>query len=206
MIEIQYRTLVWLTYRLSAIFAFGLPLILFCWSFIRKEGSILKLLTIYWKSSVLLAISILLFTGNIKIAFLTSFLAPFFMVGSIWFWIDLNEEINDLPSTRPLPLTFKIWRWSINFWGLLYAFISFQALSCITVVKKLNCNAWYEIPSNFHQKAKVILQFLFGANWSEPLAGFIGYFLLIIFLVGFIQWLLIRLPKQGRVAGDLNMD
>ena len=44
--------------------------------------------------------------------------------------------------------------------------------------------------------------FLFGANWTEALSAFVGYLALIIYLVGLIQWIFIRLPKQGRIAGN----
>jgi hypothetical protein len=33
-------------------------------------------------------------------------------------------------------------------------------------------------------------------------AAFIGYVGLLAYVVGLVQWLLVRLPKLGRVAGD----
>jgi hypothetical protein len=33
-------------------------------------------------------------------------------------------------------------------------------------------------------------------------AAFIGYVGLVAYVVGLLQWLLVRLPKQGRIAGD----
>jgi hypothetical protein len=33
-------------------------------------------------------------------------------------------------------------------------------------------------------------------------AGFLGYAGLAGFAVGLLQWLLVRLPRQGRVAGE----
>ena len=38
-------------------------------------------------------------------------LAPLLIVAVLWFWVDLNEELADLPPWRPLPLTVRIWRW-----------------------------------------------------------------------------------------------
>ena len=64
------------------------------------------------------------------------------------------------------------------------------------------CSVWLEIPQSLHITTKQIFQFLFGANWNEPLAGFIGYLLLIIYAVSLIQFLLDRLPKYGRIAGN----
>ena len=108
--EITYRTLVWLTYRLAATFALGLPFVLLIWASIRREASMVRLLTIYWKISSLLAISVLLLTDQRPIGYLTAFLAPLLMVASVWFWVELNEELADLPPWRPLPLTVRIWR------------------------------------------------------------------------------------------------
>ena len=70
------------------------------------------------------------------------------------------------------------------------------------IQKGENCNIWLIGPSNLHQSTKTILDFLFGGNWNEMLSGFLGYIGLIMYIIGIIQWLLIRLPKQGRIAGD----
>ena len=143
MIEIDYQAFVWLIYRLTATFALGVPLVLYIWSFLKKEESIIRLLSIYWKNASLIAISMLLFTGENEIAFISSFLSPIFMVGSVWFWIDLNEDLADYPPQKALPLTTKIWRWCLTFWGLLYISISFQTINCINlsniqIIKELN--------------------------------------------------------------------
>ena len=62
--ELSYRTLVWLTYRLAATFALGLPLVLLVWSALRREASVLRLLTLYWKVASLMGISMLLLTDQ----------------------------------------------------------------------------------------------------------------------------------------------
>ena len=98
MTEVSYRSLVWLIYRLGATFAFGMPLVLFIWATIKKESSITRLLSIYWKVSSLIVISMLLLTGNSPIGYLTSFLSPLIILISVWFWIDLNEELQELPT------------------------------------------------------------------------------------------------------------
>jgi len=200
--EIQYPTLVWLAYRLGATFFFGIPLVLIFWSSLKKETSISRLLSIYWKVSSLIAISILLLTSKQPIGFITLFASPILIVCSLWFWVDLNEELNEMPPWRPLPLTVKIWRWGISFLGIFYTFLSFASLSCFQFSQTPNCIAWIEGPQNLHQITKVILNFLFGGNWTQPLSGFIGYIFLVAYCIGLIQWLLIRFPKQGRIAGD----
>ena len=202
MAVMEYKAIVWLTYRLIATFSFGLPIVLLLWSSIKKEGPIIRLLSIYWKVSSLIFISILLLTSNQPIGFLTSFAAPFFIICSLWFWIDLNEEINEMPLWRPLSLTIKIWRWGLSFISILYALITFTSLSCFKIIENPNCFALIEGPKNLHGITKIILNFLFGGNWSQELSGFIGYLALIAYIIGLAQWLLFRFPKQGRIAGN----
>ena len=202
LVELHYRTLVWLTYRLAATFAIALPLLLMVWGTIRKEVSIVRLLSIYFKSASLLAISLLLLTNQRPIGYLTTFIAPFLMFGSVWFWVDINEELADLPPWRALPLTTKIWRWALSGFCLIKVLTSFISLPCLSIAKGNLCNAWVEAPVQIHSITAKLFNFLFGATWSEPLAAFLGYVALIAYLACFFQWLLIRLPKQGRIAGN----
>jgi hypothetical protein len=46
------------------------------------------------------------------------------------------------------------------------------------------------------------LGFIFGATWTPGVAAFVGYVLLVGYGVGLLQWLLLRVPRQGRVAGE----
>ena len=46
------------------------------------------------------------------------------------------------------------------------------------------------------------LDFVIGGDWNPTLAAFAGYLALLGYAVGLLQWLLVRLPKQGRVAGE----
>ena len=62
--ELTYRALVWLTYRLAATFAVGVPLVLLIWSAWRREPLVLRLLGIYWKVASLMAISLLAADGS----------------------------------------------------------------------------------------------------------------------------------------------
>ena len=47
----------------------------------------------------------------------------------------------------------------------------------------------------------LVLGFFFGAQWTAAVSGFFGYLGLAAYGVGVIQWLLVRLPRQGRLAG-----
>ena len=179
-----------------------MPLVLFIWATIKKESSITRLLSIYWKVSSLIVISMLLLTGNSPIGYLTSFLSPLIILISVWFWIDLNEEIHELPPRQPLTYILKAWRWSITFFSCFYMAISFESLNCINNKAVGYCLYWREAPLGLNQIIKNIFSFVFGANWTETFSAFIGYLALILYLVGLIQWALTRFPKQGRIAGD----
>ena len=202
MFELSYRILVWLIYRLAATFAVGMPLVILIWALLRKETSMARLLAIYWKIASLMGISMLLLTDQRPLGYLTFFVAPFLMVASVWFWVDLNEELADLPPWRPLPLTVKLWRWALSFFGLTFAILTSLSLPCLSVIERESCNAWLEVPKNLHQISQQIFQFLFGGNWNEPLAAFIGYVALIIYILALLQWILFSLPRNGRVAGN----
>ncbi len=202
MAELPYRSLVWLTYRLGATFAVGLPLVLLIWATLRKEASMVRLLIIYWKISSLLAISILLLTDQKPIGFITIFISPLLMITSVWFWVDLNEELADLPPWRPLPLTVRLWRWALSSFGVLSLAISSVTLPCLKGLAGDNCQAWIEAPMKLHIFVERIFNFLFGGQWTESVAAFIGYVALIAYIVGLIQWLLLRFPRQGRIAGE----
>ncbi len=202
MSEISYQTLVWLSYRLGATFAFGIPLVLFIWSSIKKEPSITRLLSIYWKVSSLMLISMLLLTGNRSIGYLSSFLSPLLMIICLWFWIDLNEEISEFSNKKALPFVLKAWRWAVSCYAFFYASLSFRSLDCLNQIEGSQCVLWREASSGLNHMIKSLFNFLFGANWTETLSAFIGYLGLIIYIAGIIQWLIIRFPKQGRIAGD----
>ncbi len=202
MIEVSYRSLVWLIYRLGATFAFGLPLVLYIWAGIKKESSIKRLLSIYWKASSLIVISMLLLTGKSPIGYLTTFLSPLIIFTSVWFWIDLNEELQELPPKQSLGFLLKALRWSISIFCCFYLAISFLSIDCISNQEISYCKYWREAPLGLNEIIKNIFSFVFGASWTETLSSFIGYLALIIYLVGLIQWVVTRLPKQGRIAGD----
>jgi len=149
-----------------------------------------------------MVISMLLLTGNRPIGYLTTFIAPILIILCLWFWIDLNEELNALPSRKTLPFLLKTWRWAITVFSGLYISLAFSSLNCIYGMESNHCIYWRETPKGLNQIIKNTFNFLFGANWTETLSAFIGYLALIIYLVGLIQWAIVRLPKQGRIAGD----
>ena len=197
-----YRTLVWLDYRLAAVFAVGLPLVLLIWAAWKQEQALVRLMGIYWKVASLLLITVLLLTDNKPLGYLLAFLAQLLVVVSVWFWVDLNEELDDLPPWRPLPFAIRAWRWGLSVYGVLGALLSALALDCVRGgVTRPICRVWLEAPDDLHGGAASVFNFVFGGSWTGVIAAFVGYVALVGYGVGLLQWLLVRLPKQGRVAG-----
>ena len=67
--ELSYRALVWLTYRLAATFAVGLPLVLLIWSAWRRDAMVVRLLGLYWKVASLMGISVLLLVDERPVSY-----------------------------------------------------------------------------------------------------------------------------------------
>ena len=163
---------------------------------------VLRLLGIYWKVASLMAISLLLLTDQRPLGYATAVIAPVLMMTSLWFWVDLNEELADQPSWRPLPLAVKVWRWAFSGFGVLSLVMSVTGLRCMQQLTSPSCLTWLEAPQGIHGLAATVFDFLFGGQWTEAVAAFVGYVALVAYLAGLLQWLLVRLPRYGRVAGD----
>ena len=199
--EPQFQILVWLSYRIAAIFAVGLPLFLLIWAKVSNLSSIDRLLSIYWKVSSLYAINLLFLSDQSQLGQLISFIAPILMVGSIWFWVDLNEEIDEMYIYKPISLTTRIWRWTLSFWGILNTILHIISWKCLNSINSTYCETWREIPYNSFITTKVIIKFILDGNWSTAFATFFAYLALILYLIGLLQWLIIQFPKNGRFAG-----
>jgi hypothetical protein len=189
--------------RLGLLFTVGLPLVLLVWTSLRREGALGRLLGLYWKMASLLLIALLLLTNKAPLGFALLVAAPLLLVAVLWFWVDLNEELADFPTWRGLPLTVRIWRWSLTFYALALAALASTCLSCLTGgLERPVCAAWLEAPGQLHGVLAQIFGFVFGGRWTPAVAGFVGYAGLAGYAVGLLQWLLVRLPRQGRVAGE----
>jgi hypothetical protein len=199
--EPQFQILVWLSYRIAATFAFGLPLFLLIWAKISNTSSIDRLLSIYWKVSSLYAISLLFLSGESQLGQLIAFISPIMMVFSIWFWIDLNEEIEEMPIYKPISLTTRIWRWTLSFWGILNTGLHIFSWKCLNSINQNYCDTWREIPYNSFITTKMIIKFILDGNWTTAFSTFFAYLALILYLIGLLQWLIMQLPKNGRFAG-----
>jgi len=199
--EPQFQILVWLSYRIAATFAFGLPLFLLIWAKSLKVSSIDRLLSIYWKISSLYIINLLLLSDLNKLGQLISLITPILMVCSIWFWVDLNEEIEEMSIYKPIALTTRVWRWTLSFWSILNTTLHIFSWRCLNSIYGEYCDTWREIPYNSFITTKIIIKFILGGNWTTAFATFFAYLALVVYLIGLIQWLIMQFPKNGRFAG-----
>ncbi|BAY64778.1 hypothetical protein NIES22_48780 [Calothrix brevissima NIES-22] len=192
--DVWFRQFVWIDYRLAVIFMVIIPLILLIWAFVQQADGIQRLLTIYWRVSSLLAITIYLMIGGFGVSFLSGLLGRILIPISLWFWVDLNDEIEYQPGGA-LKLVFTSWRWAMTIYGILgtIAFIPFVgcAFSAGTL-KTSYCQVWLEAPLLFKE--------YFHANSKPAFLGFLGITSLIIYVLYLSYFVLIKLGKQGRSA------
>jgi hypothetical protein len=189
---------VWLSFQLSIIFFIGIPITLLLWSIKRRNKAVNKLLLIYWKVSLLFFISLFLLIGKYNYALLITNISTFLMAISVWFWNDINDELKEYNLSYSLITTTKVWRWSITFISLNFLIQSLQNLSCLSLINSDACEMWLQPSSNFYIVIKNLFNFFFGANFTQPVAKFLGLFSLLIYSLGLIQWSMIKLPKNGR--------
>ena len=195
---------IWLSFQLSLIFIVGLPLTLFCWSIKNKSKAITKLLSNYWKISILFFISLILLIGEYSFALLITNISILIMTISVWFWNDINEELNEYRISHALTTTTKVWRWSITFISLSFLIQTLNNINCIYFINSAECESWLKPSTNLYLILKNLFNFFFGASFSQPVAKFLGLFALLIYTLGILQWAIIKLPKSGRNSGFSN--
>ena len=130
---------VWLSFQLSIIFFIGIPITLLMWSIKRRNKAINKLLSIYWKVSLLFFISLFLLIGKFNYALLITNISLILITISVWFWNDINDELNEYDFSYTLTTTTKIWRWSLTFISLNFLIQSLGNLSCFSVINSAEC-------------------------------------------------------------------
>ena len=189
---------VWLSFQLSIIFLIGIPLTLLFWSIKKRNLAVNKLLTIYWKISLLFFISLLLLIGKYNYSLVVINISTLLMTISVWFWNDINDELKEYDFTYALATTTKVWRWSLTFISFNFLIQSLQNFNCFLFINSAECEIWLQPSSNFYFIIKNLFNFFFGANFSQPIAKFVGLFSLLIYTLGLIQWSIIKLPKNGR--------
>jgi hypothetical protein len=190
--ELWFQPLIWMDFRLAVIFTVLMPLILLLWAFAQKTIVIQSLLIIYWRVASLLAIAVYLQIGSSPLSFIAGFVGMALIPLSLWFWADINEEINDLPN-RPLKLGFLAWRWATSIYCILSAIAVIPFLSCaVGGTTTAYCQAWFQ-PSWLYYN-------FFHANSKPEFLSLLGILGLIIYSLYLIYFLVVRLGKQGRSA------
>ncbi len=189
---------IWLTFQLSIIFLVGIPVTLSFWSIKKRNKAVNKLLSIYWKISLLFFISLLLLIGKYNYALLITNISTLLMTGSVWFWNDINDELREYDFSYSLTTTTKIWRWTVTFISLNFLIQSLQNFNCLSFINSDECAIWLQPSSNLYIFIKNLFNFFFGANFTQPIAKFLGLFSLLIYILGLIQWSIIKLTKNGR--------
>ena len=189
---------IWLSFQLSIIFLIGIPATLFLWSLKKRNKAVKKLLSIYWKVSLLFFISLLLLIGKYNYALVITNISTILMTMSVWFWNDINDELKEYDFSYYLITTTKVWRWSLTFISLNFLIQSLRNFSCFSFINAAECEIWLKPSSNFYIVIKSLFNFFFGANFTQPIAKFLGLFSLLIYTLGLIQWSIIKLSKNGR--------
>jgi len=189
---------IWLSFQLSIIFLLGIPVTLSFWSIKKRNKAVIKLLSIYWKISLLFFISLLLLIGKYNYALVITNISTLLITASVWFWNDINDELKEYDFSYSLITTTKAWRWSLTFISLNFLIQSLQNFSCFSFINSAECEIWLQPSSNFYIIIKSLFNFFFGANFTQSIAKFLGLFSLLIYTLGLIQWSIIKLPKNGR--------
>ncbi len=189
---------IWLSFQVSIIFLIGIPVTLSFWSIQKKNKAVIKLLSIYWKVSLLFFISLLLLIGKYNYALVVTNISTLLMTVSVWFWNDINDELSEYDFFYSLTTTTKIWRWAITFISLNFFIQSLRNFNCFSFINSDKCEIWLQPSSDLYIVIKNLFDFFFGANFTQPISKFLGLFSLLIYILGLIQWSIIKLPKNGR--------
>ncbi|NJL81835.1 MAG: DUF3177 family protein [Chloroflexaceae bacterium] len=188
------RSLVWMDYRLALLLTVIVPLALLVWAFVKKAEAIQRLLVIYWRVASLLMIVVYLMIFSWPYSFILSFCARILIPVSLWFWVDINEEIREQRRTR-LRLAFSSWRWAATLYSLLGAIALVPFFSCAFTAGAIDtpyCRVWLEAPLLYKQ--------LIHPNATPGFLGFLGFTGLFFYGLFLLYFLVFRLGKQGRTA------
>jgi hypothetical protein len=187
------RSLVWTDYRLAILFGVLIPPGLLIWAVIQNAQAIVRLLTIYGRVASLLVITIYLMIAEIPVGFLAGVGALILIPISLWFWVDLNEEIEDRRGSLKLALT--SWRWAMTIYCTLAALGQLPFLNCAfskAAIATPTCQVWLEAPFLFKQ--------LFHAGSKTGTLGFWAVIALIVYTLFLLYFVFFKLNKQGRSA------
>ncbi len=188
-----FQPLIWLDYRLALIFTVIVPMVLLIWSVVKRVPVAIGIMIIYWRVASLFGITIYLMIGGHSLSFFSAIAAKILIPISLWFWIDINEEINDLPP-KAIKLALTAWRWATTVYCSLGIVALLPFVPCGLSAKSDFCQAWFQPPLLYHK-------FLHAGIKAEAL-GVFGLAALVIYALSFGYFVVVRLGKQGRMAID----
>ncbi|MBD2138306.1 DUF3177 family protein [Anabaena sp. FACHB-1237] len=192
MTQVWFRPYVWMDYRLGLLFTLIIPVILLLWCFVQKSDAMQRLLVIYFRVASLLAISIYLMIGNFGVSFISALMGKVLIPTSLWFWMDINDEIDYYPSGL-LKVIFTGWRWATTMYCTLGAIALVPFLSCAFsegALKTPYCTVWLEAPLLFKE--------YFHQNSTPAFLGSLGIMGLAIYICYLIYFVSFKLGKYGR--------
>lgn len=198
MTEAFLRPLIWMDYRLALLLLVVLPLVFWMWAIIEKFDAIQRLMGLYWKVASLLAITVYLMIAALPISFITATLARILIVVTLWFWIDINDDIEDMRPWRPLRVGFNTWRWAVTLYCAIGAAFNLLFLRCAFSEKALLlsdkplCKLWLDAPWGYKN--------VFHGNSTPGFLGVMGIVGLVIYIAYFAYFLFVKLGRKGRSA------
>ncbi len=192
-------SLVWTDYRLAVLLTVLVPLGLLASAFIKQNEPIAALMVIYWRVSSLLAISAYLLIAAMPVGFVTGWLARLLIVVALWFWVDINESLEDQAS-NPLRFSLLSWRWAVSAYCVIGAVAQLPVLRCafLPSVAVLNpdneplCYLWMQPPFGFKE--------MFHPTTTAWFLGGIGLVGLGAYGLYLAYFLLVRFNKRKRSA------
>ncbi|MBD2101178.1 DUF3177 family protein [Leptolyngbya sp. FACHB-261] len=189
--DFWFRPLVWTDYRLAVLFTVILPLVLLVWALIQNSTAIIKLLTIYWRVSSLLAITVYLTIAGFPISFLTGLAARVLIPISLWYWQDINDELNE--EMGALKFAVSAWRWALTGYCVLGTLLGLLFLDCAFGSPVSDrCRVWFEPPLAFKG--------IFHAGTDPGTLGFWGIVGLVFYVACLVYFTTVKLGRRGRQA------
>lgn len=187
---------IWADFRVAVLFTVLIPLALLLWAAIAKAEAVQQLLVVYWRVASLLAITVYLMIGSFPISFVTAIASRILIPLGLWYWVDLNEELEELRQPK-LKFVVKAWRFAITAYCAVGAVANLLSLPCAAknaaaIAEDSLCRAWLA-PTWLYRE-------YFHANTNPSFLGFLGILGLVIYVLYLGTFVAFRLPKQGRLA------
>lgn len=128
--------------------------------------------------------------------FVSGWLARILIPISLWYWVDLNEEIRDSPAGS-LKLSLVSWRWAVSLYCVLGVIGQIPFLRCATlatqqILNDAQCRVWLDPPFLFRE--------YFHSGVRPFVLGFFGILALAIYLLYLGYFVFFRLGKRKRSA------